>query len=105
MTFVELVYFFFFFQAEDGIRDIGVTGVQTCALPISREQQRDRQPRGAECHGSDRPKPGSSRRDERRVEDDPEEIGRASCRGKSVDLGGRRRMKKKKKKDSGNEVG
>src|SRR5438445_13562881 len=25
----------FFFQAEDGIRDIGVTGVQTCALPIS----------------------------------------------------------------------
>ena len=28
------VVFFFFFQAEDGIRDIGVTGVQTCALPI-----------------------------------------------------------------------
>src|SRR3712207_7216286 len=28
-------YFVFFFQAEDGIRDIGVTGVQTCALPIS----------------------------------------------------------------------
>src|SRR3712207_8292555 len=28
------VCFFFFFQAEDGIRDIGVTGVQTCALPI-----------------------------------------------------------------------
>src|SRR3712207_8160130 len=27
---------FFFFQAEDGIRDIGVTGVQTCALPIWR---------------------------------------------------------------------
>src|SRR5947209_9072559 len=26
--------FVFFFQAEDGIRDIGVTGVQTCALPI-----------------------------------------------------------------------
>src|SRR5947209_15204893 len=26
---------FFFFQAEDGIRGIGVTGVQTCALPIS----------------------------------------------------------------------
>src|SRR3712207_9443921 len=26
---------FFFFQAEDGIRDIGVTGVQTCAFPIS----------------------------------------------------------------------
>src|SRR2546421_6009667 len=26
--------FFFFFQAEDGIRDLIVTGVQTCALPI-----------------------------------------------------------------------
>src|SRR5437868_11017681 len=29
------VLFFFFFQAEDGIRDRNVTGVQTCALPIS----------------------------------------------------------------------
>src|SRR6478735_12027831 len=29
------VYVFFFFQAEDGIRDYKVTGVQTCALPIS----------------------------------------------------------------------
>src|SRR5689334_24167946 len=29
------VFFFFFFQAEDGIRDGTVTGVQTCALPIS----------------------------------------------------------------------
>src|SRR2546430_9403364 len=28
---------FFFFQAEDGIRDLTVTGVQTCALPISHE--------------------------------------------------------------------
>src|SRR5437660_3688359 len=28
-------FFFFFFQAEDGIRDGHVTGVQTCALPIS----------------------------------------------------------------------
>src|SRR5690349_22444589 len=28
-------FFFFFFQAEDGIRDLYVTGVQTCALPIS----------------------------------------------------------------------
>src|SRR5256885_10915098 len=30
-----VVYIFFFFQAEDGIRDYKVTGVQTCALPIS----------------------------------------------------------------------
>src|SRR5207249_7651153 len=28
------IFFFFFFQAEDGIRDRNVTGVQTCALPI-----------------------------------------------------------------------
>src|SRR3712207_6850133 len=35
---VCMVAFFFFFQAEDGIRDIGVTGVQTCALPISLTQ-------------------------------------------------------------------
>src|SRR5436305_4380174 len=31
----EFFVFFFFFQAEDGIRDADVTGVQTCALPIS----------------------------------------------------------------------
>src|SRR5947209_13284832 len=31
----SVFWMFFFFQAEDGIRDIGVTGVQTCALPIS----------------------------------------------------------------------
>src|SRR2546429_3801226 len=30
----HVVYVFFFFQAEDGIRDVAVTGVQTCALPI-----------------------------------------------------------------------
>src|SRR3712207_5179925 len=34
--FISILFldYFFFFQAEDGIRDIGVTGVQTCALPI-----------------------------------------------------------------------
>src|SRR2546429_9998042 len=32
-----MLVFFFFFQAEDGIRDVAVTGVQTCALPISWE--------------------------------------------------------------------
>ena len=30
----DIFVFFFFFQAEDGIRDHCVTGVQTCALPI-----------------------------------------------------------------------
>src|SRR2546425_5217189 len=32
---------FFFFQAEDGIRDKLVTGVQTCALPISKRDRRN----------------------------------------------------------------
>src|SRR5256885_7310805 len=31
----DVTFLFFFFQAEDGIRDYKVTGVQTCALPIS----------------------------------------------------------------------
>src|SRR2546429_3175825 len=31
----------FFFQAEDGIRDVAVTGVQTCALPIWRQEELD----------------------------------------------------------------
>src|SRR5206468_7435299 len=31
---IFFVIYFFFFQAEDGIRDLIVTGVQTCALPI-----------------------------------------------------------------------
>src|SRR2546422_6297231 len=35
---VRCLLFFFFFQAEDGIRDVAVTGVQTCALPIYRLQ-------------------------------------------------------------------
>src|SRR5207237_7711758 len=33
--YILFFFFFFFFQAEDGIRDSSVTGVQTCALPIS----------------------------------------------------------------------
>src|SRR6266436_5174915 len=57
--FVELFFFFFmrrwriclffFFQAEDGIRDVAVTGVQTCALPICPDADVDsvgRGPRG-----------------------------------------------------------
>src|SRR2546430_4328673 len=34
---------FFFFQAEDGIRDLTVTGVQTCALPIFKKLRTDEQ--------------------------------------------------------------
>src|SRR3989454_12110764 len=52
--------YFFFFQAEDGIRDYKVTGVQTCALPIYPRHQRARHHHlrdRAECeHGAfDRP--------------------------------------------------
>src|SRR5882762_922193 len=45
-----LLYFFFFFQAEDGIRDSSVTGVQTCALPIFGHQHRCRRTMKARCH-------------------------------------------------------
>src|SRR2546430_10615767 len=41
---------FFFFQAEDGIRDLTVTGVQTCALPIF---VRDAARRGERVSGGD----------------------------------------------------
>src|SRR5438270_10692793 len=42
--FSVVFFYFFFFQAEDGIRDLTVTGVQTCALPISRKPIRHRFP-------------------------------------------------------------
>src|SRR3989475_5009709 len=38
----ELASISFFFQAEDGIRDLTVTGVQTCALPISASRAKRR---------------------------------------------------------------
>src|SRR5437763_9404441 len=45
---VFVCFFFFFFQAEDGIRDTSVTGVQTCALPIwSRPTSRTRRTDGS----------------------------------------------------------
>src|SRR5260370_24849835 len=87
-----LVYFFFFFQAEDGIRDSSVTGVQTCALPISSEVQigkiRARSRIGGNDDGS-RPgvvasAEGCWKCDEARRNDRSQlrekEIGRASCR-------------------------
>src|SRR5699024_3755927 len=36
IVFQSFMFYLFFFQAEDGIRDRNVTGVQTCALPISK---------------------------------------------------------------------
>src|SRR5690606_40974413 len=73
--------FFFFFQAEDGIRVFHVTGVQTCALPISpRAAARavdgvdDRRRRRRGAAGPRRRYRGGSRGGARG------EIGRASCR-------------------------
>src|SRR5947209_11791764 len=51
------IFIFFFFQAEVGIRDIGVTGVQTCALPIFRPYRSTHQ----EASRRSRPGRGSSR--------------------------------------------
>src|SRR5215216_6892922 len=54
-------FFFFFFQAEDGIRDDLVTGVQTCALPISPRRRAGTWHRSARCSRSFSP-PRRSRR-------------------------------------------
>src|SRR4030043_1030480 len=59
---------FFFVQEEDGIRDVAVTGVQTCALPISPRRGEDRRP------GRDPPRPTQA------LAGGVREIGRASCR-------------------------
>src|SRR5690606_40526234 len=88
----------FFFQAEDGIRDFHVTGVQTCALPISPARSSQSTSSGRCCvrtgsrgagAGVDAQKgcssptaSGRKRSEERRV-------------GKSGELGGRRTNKKK----------
>src|SRR2546430_4027236 len=45
---ISYLIFFFFFQAEDGIRDLTVTGVQTCALPIFKNPDDLRDPFNAD---------------------------------------------------------
>src|SRR5256885_10320690 len=45
---------YFFFQAEDGIRDYKVTGVQTCALPISEVRELERHAEVVLAHRLDR---------------------------------------------------
>src|SRR5687768_18007296 len=77
----------FFFQAEDGIRDVAVTGVQTCALPISCRSRKCGRPGGVLtgsttattaapdvfaiagrcCRPAISPKPTMARSEERRV--------------------------------------
>src|SRR5260370_22240998 len=95
---------FFFFQAEDGIRDSSVTGVQTCALPIfMRTRWRNpRRGRGWLRRRAGR-RTGSGRTGGRRRgtphRDCPARTAtdrKSVVEGKSVDLGGRRIIKKKK---------
>src|SRR5256885_11596758 len=50
----SVLYSFFFFQAEDGIRDYKVTGVQTCALPICHVAQHRQRGAAAAGHGRGR---------------------------------------------------
>src|SRR5256885_5045915 len=92
LTRVSVVYFFFFFQAEDGIRDYKVTGVQTCALPISPLIAAHPLAPGGGVHGVRGRAEGEDIKDHRLVVADPigrdesalrvpaHEIGRASCR-------------------------
>src|SRR2546423_11342195 len=53
----------FFFQAEDGIRDKLVTGVQTCALPISDDRARRDHPRPGRAQGITHARHGQDRLD------------------------------------------
>src|SRR2546429_4297474 len=90
-----MIVHFFFFQAEDGIRDVAVTGVQTCALPISPVMRSDYDTvsesdritgaiAGVRAHGYDivlklDATIGLAKRDGTTSED-AKQIGRASCR-------------------------
>src|SRR5699024_12057429 len=90
-----ILYLFFFFQAEDGIRDRNVTGVQTCALPIlakggrgGRGNIRFATPKNPAPELAENGEPGVERKIELELKvladvgliGFPSEIGRASCR-------------------------
>src|SRR5205809_3667576 len=89
------IFFFFFFQAEDGIRDVAVTGVQTCALPISVSENRRERPWLRARRSPTRPRSwsrsGASRRSRRSEE---RRVGK-ECRSEWSEY----REKKKKKKE------
>src|SRR3712207_9570090 len=94
---------FFFFKQKTAYEIIGVTGVQTCALPISDQHALvDQGDVVGPRHQSAVAVLDLTRIDDRTLQplraevvDEEHEIGRASCR-ESVDLGGRRIIKKKK---------
>src|SRR5690606_41123498 len=85
------ITFIFFFQAEDGIRVFHVTGVQTCALPISAHRAPSQSVselgvciriiRGvARGHSARSPCPETGAEREYAMELNSKQIGRASCR-------------------------
>src|SRR4051794_41542520 len=107
-----LSVFFFFFQAEDGIRDGRVTGVQTCALPIFLQHRR---PAVAYDHKASMLQDVEARRkteidflnggivrfgDEHGVPT-PHKNRKSGVEGKRGEIGGRRIIKKKKRKKEG----
>src|SRR5256885_4966388 len=112
---------FFFFQAEDGIRDYKVTGVQTCALPICsrfraaacRSRRRPRSAlRSREFQARARSSPLQPRRARWLLREARRSVARAILKdrksvveGKRGDLGGRRIIKKKKKRTRGGQGG
>src|SRR3712207_9572127 len=99
-----------FFQAEDGIRDIGVTEVQTCALPISIVSAQERPgiaPLAGDPHrdrgsgGRARVPVGPKESPEGEIEQRMEPAAlqqdrKSAVEGKGVDLGGRRIIEKKR---------
>src|SRR2546421_7578748 len=114
---LELRLVFFFFQAEDGIRDLIVTGVQTCALPICTAP-------ASTWASATRRRVGGALRTRRRValahvlagavqpaQQVPQvrrervEIGRASCRERGeISVGAVSVKKKRRRVGRGNEV-
>src|SRR2546429_8204102 len=107
---------FFFFQAEDGIRDVAVTGVQTCALPISGCQRGNGRisvrterrcslgaPICVGCKSRSRENCRGGRAADRapqtRSEQTGTEIGRAAGRGRGEKSVGGGSLKKKKERE------
>src|SRR2546429_8230712 len=109
VTLAILVISFFFFQEKDGIRDVAVTGVQTCALPIS-VRMSPRRP-GFACHSARKTGPagGHSHRTGSISRQDLEGMGQGggSGKGRGGEKGRSRwapdHLKKKKKRGRGDE--
>src|SRR5690625_7488298 len=94
-----LFHCFFFFQAEDGIRDGHVTGVQTCALPISpptppRPQNPPTPPRTRTPRPPTRPTRPTGRSEERRV-------GKESRSRRGPEQEKKRKKKRKRERRAG----